>query len=181
MSSALALPAVTAALATIVQEAVDGCGLTPRPLVTTGPLDAGGADTAAVVHLYRVTSDPSLAANALPARVAGDDPTQRPRIALNLHYLIAFGGPSDLVAQQLLAATALALHVEPVLTASRFAAAEAAYPQIAGSGLEAMREPLRVISNTLPLDELIRMWAVYPPGSSRLTLAVSCGPVIISG
>jgi len=181
MSNALAVPAVTAALTTIVQAAVDGCGLSPRPVVTPGPLGNSGEGPFVVVHLHRITHDPSLAVKSLPTRPGGGDPPQQPRVALNLHYLISFCGNTDWDAQQLLAATAAMLHVVPVLTAPQFVDAEAAHPQIAGNDLSAAEEPVRVAPDTLSIDELNGVWALYPPGSFAVTLAVSAGPVLIDG
>ncbi len=181
MSNALAVPAMTAALATIAQVAADGCGLDPRPVVQPGPLAGADASTQVVVHLHRVTLDPSLAMNALPAHLAGGDPSQQPRIALNLHYLIAFRGTTDWETQQLLAATAVKLHAVPVLTPAHFADAERSHPQIAGHDLGAAAEPVRITLDTLSIEDLNGVWADYPPGSFTLTLAVSAGAVLIDG
>ncbi len=181
MSNALAVPAVTAALLTIVQAAIDRLGLIPRPIVAPGPLDRSGENAGVGVHLYRVTQNPALSVTALPSHPAGGSPRQQGQVALDLHYLLTFHGNSEWEAQQLLATTAAVLHVEPVLTAARIAGAEAEHPEIAGNDLGAAEEPVRVSSETLSVDELNGLWALYPTGSFTVTLAVSAGPVLIDG
>ncbi len=178
MSNALAVPTVTAALAVVVQAAVDALGLDPRPVVTPGPLDDAGHPARVGVHLYRVTQNPALSITALPTRAAGD-PQQRGQVALDLHYLLTFRGRSELRSQQLLATTAAALHAEPVLSATRLVEAEAAHPEIAGHDVAAAKEPVRVTPAVLSVAELNGLWALYPPRSFTVTLAVSVGPVLI--
>lgn len=181
MSNALAVPAVTATLSTIVQSAVDRLGLAPRPLVAPGPLDDSSDNARVGVHLYRVTRNPALSIEDLPTRSAGGELRQKLRAALDLHYLFTFHGTggNEWEAQRLLAKTAAALHAEPVLTAARIADAEIDHPEIAGNDLAAADERVRVVPDMLSIDELTRLWALYPPASFTVTLGVIAGPVLV--
>jgi len=181
MSNALAVPAVTAALSTIVQSAVDACGLHPGAIVSPRLLRDSSDIPTVGVHLYRVTHDPALSAIGLPGSPSGADPGQPPHVALNLHYLISLRGNTEWETQQLAAACAAMLHVVPILTAKHFADAEAEHPQITGHDLIAARNQVRITPDKLSIEELNGVWALYPPGSFALTLAVSAGPVLVNG
>lgn len=178
MSNALAVPAVTAALTTLVQAAVDGLNLTPRPIVSPGPLDDDGDNLRVGVHLYRVTRNAALSVGDLPTRSGAGQLRLNARVALDLHYLLTFRGNDEWESQALLARTAAALHAEPVITAARLALAEVDHPEIAGNDLAAS-EPVRITSDVLTVDELTRMWSLFAPGSFAITLAASAGPVLV--
>lgn len=178
MSTALAIPAVTAALTTVVQAAVDQLGLTPRPVVAAGPLDATGEDNRVGVHLYRVTRDAPLSTMDLPTRDATGALRARPRAAVDLHYLLTFRADQDWQAQAMLARATIVLHTRPSITPALLAETETNHPEVAGHGL-ADSEPVRFTPDVLTFDELVRLWTLYSPGLFAITLAVTAGPVLI--
>ncbi|MFD7964636.1 DUF4255 domain-containing protein [Streptomyces zaomyceticus] len=179
MSNALAVPTVTAALTTLVQTAMERLDITPGPVVAPGPLDGSGDNARVGVHLYRVTRNPTLSLADLPTRSSAGHLRQKPRAALDLHYLFTFRGNTEWEVQQLLARTAAALHGQPTLTPALLAEALADHPEIDGNDLAEADEPVRVTSEALSTDELTRFWALYPPGSFTVTLAVVAGPVLV--
>jgi hypothetical protein len=179
MSNALAIPAVTATIASIVLAGVDRLGINPRPVVAPGPLDDEGDNARVGVHLYRVTRNPALAAADLPTRSSAGDLRQRPRVALDLHYLLTFRGNTPWETERLLAQTAVTLHAVPVLTAALLQAAGDDHPEIADNDLAAADEPVRLCPDLLTIDELTRIWALFPPSSFTVTLALTAGPVVI--
>ncbi|MEV7562266.1 Pvc16 family protein [Streptomyces sp. NPDC089795] len=181
MSNALAVPAVTAALTTLVQHAVDGLGINPRPVVAPGPLDGTGDHARVGVHLYRVSRNATLSLADLPTRSSAGHLRQKPRAALDLHYLFTFRGSNEWETQQLLAGTAAALHTVPQVTATLLADAEVDHPEIDGNDLAQADEPVRVTPEALSTDELSRLWALFPPATFTVTLAVTAGPVLVDG
>ncbi|MFD7783618.1 DUF4255 domain-containing protein [Streptomyces nojiriensis] len=181
MSNALAVPAVTAALTTLVQNAVDGLGINPGPVVVPGPLDDTGDQARVGVHLYRVSRNAPLSLADLPTRSSAGHLRQKPRAALDLHYLFTFRGSNEWETQQLLARTAAALHTLPYVTATLLADAETAHPEIANNDLAQADEPVRVTPEALSTDELSRLWALFPPATFTVTLAVTAGPVLVDG
>lgn len=181
MSNALSVPAVTAALTTLVQSAMDGLGITPRPLVAPGPLDDSGDNARVGVHLYRVTRNAPRSMADLPTRSSAGHLRQKPRVALDLHYLFTFRGMDEWESQRLLAGTAAVLHTVPGVTAELLARAEAEHPQIRGNDLAEADEQVRVTPEGLSTDELTRLWALFPPASFTVTLAVTAGPVLVDG
>ncbi|GGS90729.1 hypothetical protein GCM10010222_35430 [Streptomyces tanashiensis] len=181
MSNPLAVPAVTAALTTLVQNAVNGLGINPGPIVAPGPLDNTGDHARVGVHLYRVSRNPTLSLADLPTRSSSGQLREKPRAALDLHYLFTFRGTNEWETQQLLARTAAALHTVPHVTAALLADAETAHPEIADNDLAQADEPVRVTPEVLSTDELTRLWALFPPATFTVTLAVTAGPVLVDG
>jgi hypothetical protein len=177
MSNPLAVPAVTGALWSILVDAFSKLDVEAPPIVSVGPLDDRGviAEGPCVgIHLYRATRftmDSNLPTRRSPA-------TDQPA-ALNLHYLLTFRGQDEWQSQHLLAAAAVALHAEPVLTAARLAVMESDHPEFVGHDLADAKETVRFTADELTIEELIRLWALYPPGSFALTLAVTAGPVLL--
>ncbi|MFE5631361.1 Pvc16 family protein [Streptomyces sp. NPDC056463] len=181
MSNTLAVPAVTAALTTLVQNAVNGLGINPGPVVAPGPLDSTGDQARVGVHLYRVTRNATLSLADLPTRSSAGQLRQKPRAALDLHYLFTFRGTDEWQTQALLARTAAALHTVPYLTDTLLAEAGTDHPEIDGNDLAQADEPVRVTPEALSTDELTRLWALFPPASFTVTLAVTAGPVLVDG
>ncbi|MFC8272046.1 DUF4255 domain-containing protein [Streptomyces sp. NPDC057271] len=181
MSNALAVPAVTAALTTLVQNAVNGLGINPGPVVAPGPLDNTGDQARVGVHLYRVSRNATLSLADLPTRSSAGHLRQKPKAALDLHYLFTFRGSDEWQTQQLLARTAAALHTVPYVTDTLLAEAETDHPEIADNDLAQADEPVRVTPEALSTDELTRLWALFPPATFTVTLAVTAGPVLVDG
>jgi hypothetical protein len=179
MSNALAVPAVTAALTSIVQNAVDRLGINPGPVVAPGPLDDAGDNARVGVHLYRVTRNADLANADLPTRSGSGQLRARPQAAIDLHYLFTFRGNSEWESQQLLATTAAALHSVTSLSAARLAQAEVDHGEIGGNDLADADEPVRICADSLSIDEITRFWALFAPGSFSVTLGISAGPVLV--
>jgi hypothetical protein len=181
MSNALAVPAVTAALTTHVQTAVNRLGISPGPVVAPGALDDTGDNARVGVHLYRVSRNPTVSLADLPTRSSAGQLRQKPRAALDLHYLFTFRGANEWETQLLLAGTAAALHTAPVVTDALLAEAATAHPEIADNDLAQADEPVRFTPEALSTDELTRLWALFPPASFTVTLAVVAGPVLVDG
>jgi Pvc16 N-terminal domain len=179
MSNSLAVPAVTAAITSVVQARIDRAGITPRPTVAPGPLDDSSGTPSVGIHLYKVTRNAALSIADLPTRGADGQLRQRPVAALDLHYLFTFRGTGVYESEQLLALTASALHTIPVLTPAIVDLAATQHPEIAGNDLALAAEPVRVTPETVSSDDITRLWAVYEPGAFTVTLAVAAGPVLI--
>ena len=93
MSNFLAIATVTAALRQTLQAAVSAD--VPGASVTTHRPGAAGKSHAAPavnVFLYQVTPNTARRNADLPTRRSNGQATQRPRAALDLHYLVSFYG-----------------------------------------------------------------------------------------
>ncbi|MGW7018083.1 DUF4255 domain-containing protein [Streptomyces decoyicus] len=179
MSNALAVPTVTATVTALLQTRVDAAGIAPRPLVAPGPLDDDGNTPRVGVHLYRITRNASLSLADLPARTASGEVRNKPKAALDLHYLFTFRGSGAYQSEQLLALCAATLHAVPELSPELIALATASHPEVLGNDLALAEERVRITPDVLSLDEVSRLWALYQPGSFTVTLAASAGPVLV--
>ena len=175
MSNPLAVATVTAALVTLVQSAVDALGLTPGPLVSASSLADSGDHGRVSVHLYRVSRHDALSNEPLPLRSSDGALRARPTVALDLHYLVCFRADTDLDAQSMLAVSAVTLEANPRLDPDLLALTEADHPQVVGNDLGDGPAWVRWTSDSLSVDELTKLWALYSAGEFGLSLAVSPG------
>src|SRR6187402_1931229 len=93
MSNSLAIATVSAALAAVitksVQDLVSGSDVfIGRPQITPPP----NAQRWVQVCLYQVLPNAALRNTDLPSRTASGELRQKPQVALDLHYLLAFYG-----------------------------------------------------------------------------------------
>src|SRR4029450_9163552 len=93
MSNHLAIATVTTTLAQVIQDEVQDD--VPGTTVTTARPDAANAalgGTRVNVYLYQVTPNAAWRNSDLPTRADNGRLMQRPRVALDLHYLFTFYG-----------------------------------------------------------------------------------------
>jgi len=166
MSNHLAIATVTATLQQLLQKAlnVDFPGadaIIERP----DKLDNGTAENGVNLFLYQVTPNAHWRNTDLPARRPDGSLVQRPRVALDLHYLVScFGRENALVPQKLLGIVARTMHAVPVLTPPMIEAALTIAPYatlLTGSNLAGEIEQVRFTPAALSLEELSRLWSVF--------------------
>jgi hypothetical protein len=179
MSNTLAITAVTAALTEIAQTRLDRATFEARPTVLPGSPDDDAAAPNVVVHLYRVERNGYRDNEDLPTRSGDGTLRQKPRTALDLHYLLVCRGRDAWETQRLLSITAAALHAVPVLSRELVAGVGTQYPAADGNDLDRADECVRITPETLTLDELTRLWALYPVQSFTPTLGYVAGPVVV--
>lgn len=175
MSNHLAIATVTAALREVVYgaitAAVSGSDVSfARPATEDG--ENGDAAPRANLFLYGVTPNPSWRNEDLPTRGPGGALMQRPRAALDLHYLISFyGKDADLEPQRMLGSVVRALHARPALTRNDIAAAIASHTFLELSDLAEQPESVRFTPVSLSLEELSKLWSVLFQTPYALTVA----------
>jgi hypothetical protein len=168
VSNHLAIAAVTATLRHLIQGAFDtdapgvaGARVTHiKPSAPSADLPQTGAN----IFLYQVTPN-TYGRNAdLPTRAPDGSVVQRPRAALELHYIISFyGDETNLEPQILLASAVRALHASPVLTRAAIAAmlADPTFLFLAKSDLGDAADLVRFSPNALSLEEMSKLWSIY--------------------
>jgi hypothetical protein len=182
MSNHLAVATVTAALSDMLQTAIipDVSGST---VTTLRPSDNGNMPAPGVnVFLYQVMPNVAWRNEDLPSRRAGGELAQRPRAALDLHYLLTFyGDEGQLQPQRVLGSVVRALHTRPILTRAsiRSTIAKAAYNYLAASNLADDVELVRLTPLGLSLEELSKLWSVYFQTSYHLSVAYLATVVLI--
>ena len=182
MSNHLAIATVTATLAHVLQEAVqeDVTGATVsylRPDGATGP--APGAKVN--IYMYQATPNPSWRNSDLPTRGGAGALMQRPRAALDLHYLLTFyGDEKDLVPQRLLGSTVRAIHSQPVLTREKIRETiKNVALNLGNSNLAEDIELVKFTPATLSLEELSKLWAVFFETQYTLSMPYQASVVLI--
>ena len=175
MSNHLAIATVTASLAQFLQGAVekDVPGLT----VTMARPDGANAPQQGVrvnIYLYQVTPNAAWRNSDLPTRSDDGRLMQKPRAALDLHYLLTFyGNEAQLEPQRLLGSAARALHSHPVLTREQIRQTinSPTLNFLAQSNLAEDIELVKFTPTTLSLEELSKLWAVF--FQTQYTLSVT--------
>ncbi|MFD3758100.1 DUF4255 domain-containing protein [Streptomyces sp. NPDC058622] len=184
MSNHLAIAAATSTLRYVLDRALQPVRLGPvgyaqvttlRPdrLNTPDLVQSAGIN----VFLYLVTPNPAWNLAALPTRDQDAAFLKRPLCALDLHYLITcYGKDAALEGQRLLGRAVTALSVTPVLSPEVVAAALREYSHVEDtaflpeSDLAAQIEPVRLSPATLSLDDLSKLWSVFPQTPYQLSV-----------
>jgi hypothetical protein len=163
VSNYLAPATVTAALAQLVQTAA-------QKAVSGATVEIGrpsAPNNNAALHrinlyLYQVTPNAALRNADLPTRDAQGRLSQRPQVALDLHYLLAFyGDEKTLEPERMLGAVARDLHARPLLTRVVIEDAIASSPDLNGSDLADAIESVTFTPVVLSLDELSKLWSIF--------------------
>ena len=165
MSNHLAIATVTASLAQVLQGEVEKD--VPGSTVTTTRPDAANAaagGTRVNVYLYQVTPNAAWRNSDLPTRSENGRLMQKPRAALDLHYLLTFyGNEAQHEPQRMLGSAVRALHSAPVLTREqiRRTIINPALQFLALSNLAEDIELVKFTPTSLSLEELSKLWAVF--------------------
>jgi Pvc16 N-terminal domain len=182
MSNFLAIATVTATLSDALQAAIlaDVSGAS----VTTLRPDASDAMPAVGVNvfLYQVTPNPQWRNEDLPTRRASSELVQRPRAALDLHYLLSFyGADGQLEPQRVLGSVVRTLHARPILTrdAVRTTIGKTAYSYLVKSNLADDIEVVRFTPLPLTLEDLSKLWSINFQAPYRLSVAYQATVVLI--
>lgn len=183
MSNFLAPATVTAALALLLEERIAEDVTDFAFTVTTGRPDEAADNSAGVnVYLYQVMPNVQWRNADLPTRNTRGDLLQRPRAALDLHYLLTFTGTeSELQAQRLLGSAAHILHGQPVITRDwiDFVRSHPDYPFLAASDLGNEIERVKLTPQPFSLEELSKLWSVFFQTTYQLSMAYVASVVFV--
>lgn len=182
MSNFLGPANVTASLRMVLENLVAETGIGFQ-VTTVRPDQVPNPDQAKInLFLFQVTPNTQWRNHDVPTRTADGEVRQRPRLAVDLHYLITFYGDENLLeAQRLMASTARVMHQQPWLTTDWLAAAQGSplFPFLAGSDIEEENERVKFTPTTLSVEELGKLWAVFPNTPYNLSLTYSASVVFI--
>ncbi|MEK6321040.1 MAG: DUF4255 domain-containing protein [Acidobacteriota bacterium] len=185
MSNHLAIATVTATLAQFLQSVVeqDVSGLT---VTTTRPDGANApvSGTRVNIYLYQVTPNAAWRNADLPTRSDDGRLIQKPRAALDLHYLLTFyGSEAQFEPQRLLGSTVRALHSQPVLTREQIRQTinSPTLTFLAQSNLAEDIELIKFTPTSLSLEELSKLWGVFFQTQYTLSTTYQGTVVLIEG
>lgn len=165
MSNHLAIATVTASLAQMLQSVVEK-DVANTKVTTTRPDSANTAPgtTRVNLYLYQVTPNAAWRNSDLPTRADNGRLMQKPRVALDLHYLLTFYGDEALLEpQRMLGSAVRLLHSRPVLTRKQIRDT-IINPQFNFLTLSNLAEDIELVKLTptsLSLEELSKLWAVF--------------------
>ncbi len=183
MSNFLAVATVTATLRQILEETVSqevpGATATAvRPNAPANQLPNPGVN----LYLYQVTPNAAWRNADVLTRSADGGLMQRPRAALDLHYLLSFyGNEAELEPQRALGSAIRVLHEQPILPRGKIREVINATPFLAGSNLDEEIELVKLTQLPLSLEELSKLWSVFFQTAYVLSVAFQAGVVLIEG
>jgi len=194
MSNYLAIATVTATLSQLIYAAVSN-DVNGATVTTVRPDEAANESGQAKVnvYLYQITPNAALRNDDLPTRRVDGTLAQRPKIALDLSYLLTFyGDEPTLIPQRLLGSAVRTLHSEPVLTRERILAVtnpppppsnqpppSNPYPFLSTSTLANDVELVKFTPIPLSLEELSKLWSVFLQTSYTLSVPYLATVVVI--
>jgi Pvc16 N-terminal domain len=185
VSNFLAVATATATLSRTLRAALNAdlagatvTTATPNPGGTGLPTGAG-----ANLFLYDVTPNPGWTNADLPTRNTEGQLVERPRVAVDLHYLISFyGNEAQLEPQRLLGSALRTLHERPILTrdAIRATILDALFnPFIGTSDLADDIELVKLTPMSLSLEEMSKIWSIFFQTPYTLSIAYEATVVLI--
>jgi hypothetical protein len=185
MSNFLAIATVTATLR--------------RTLQTTVPLSVPAADATAVrpdaeasglpdtgvnIYLYQVTPNNAWRNTDVRTRNQAGQLVERPRIALDLHYLFTFYGEESLLEpQRVMGSVVQTLHARPFLPRSAIeeTVSDPAFAYLTGSDLAEEVELVKFTPVPFNLEELSKLWSVLLQTTHSLSMMYIATVVLIEG
>ncbi len=184
MSNDLAIATVTATLKRLLEDAVTGHIRGTAITVTIGQPDQ--KDTTQENHgkvnifLYQVTANPGWRNADLPTRRSDGSLSQRPQLALDLHYMLSFyGDKTTLVSERLMGIVMKTLHAKPILTQAMIRATVESLSYLDGSTLATQPELVKFTPVSLSLEELSKIWSIFFQTQYVLSVAYQSSVVLI--
>jgi hypothetical protein len=137
------------------------------------------------IFAYQVTPNPGWCQDDLPLRSAQGDLLKRPLLALDLHFLITAYAKDEAHADALLGYAAQYFHTTPVLTRKdiqqlevSWLAGSALEKGLAGAGLSAQAELIKISPQPMSSEEISKLWAAFQ-AQYRPTIAYQASVVLI--
>lgn len=182
MSDTLAIAAVTKTLAALITPAVTAIDGAVAVAARPDEPPPGVESPHVRIFLYRVEPNAAWRNCDLPTRRADGTLAQIPRAALNLQYLLSFHGEEhNLVPHRLLASTVLRLHEWPLLSRELIQSAlSGADNPASGADLADQPEQVRLTPLSLSLDDLTKLWTVFPETAYQLSVGYEASVVLLN-
>lgn len=188
MSNFLAIAMATETLRQMLDAAVkvDVSGAQATAVRPAGNTPGAPGNTPALgvnVFLYQVTPNAAYRNRDLPTRGSdGASILQRPRAAIDLHFVIScYGDDRQLEPQRLLGTVVRTLHQHAVLTRSQIAAAKSAFSFLAGSDLDTDVELIKLSPTTLTFEDLSKMWSILFQTPYALSITYMASLLLLEG
>jgi hypothetical protein len=185
MSNFLAIATVTETLRKLLESAVSadvgGHATAVRPSGTNNTGTGGGLPTTGVnVFLYQIMPNPAGRNLDLPTRRADGSAIQKPRAAVDLHYMLtAYGQESTLEPQRVMGSIVRTMASRAILTRKQIDDAVGGVGYLAAQNLSVDVELVKFVPLALTLDELSRVWSVFFQTSYALSVCYQASVVFL--
>ena len=181
MSNPLAIATVTATLQHMLSRALPVSGVGSEATVTSFRPDSTKLPTLGInLFLFQVTPNAALRNADLPTRRADGSLLRRPLVAIDLHYLLTFYGDDLTFDQQRLLGAALSeFQAHPVLGRDAIRNAITENPVLSTSDLAEQIDMVRLTPASLSLEELSKLWVIFPEVDYVLSAVYVAGVVLI--
>jgi hypothetical protein len=182
VSNFLALATVTATLRDLLLTAMHDVVPGDLQVKTGRPESSATPFVGANLYLYEISPNVGLRNSDQPMRRSDGSLLQRPRVALDLSYLITFyGDESKLEPQRLMGSVVSMLHTNPVLTSTQIRATieSAANRYLANSDLDRQTESVKFTPVYLSLEEISKIWTVFFQVTHSLSIAYQASVVLL--
>ncbi|MGK7947801.1 MAG: DUF4255 domain-containing protein [Xenococcaceae cyanobacterium] len=182
MSNYLAIATVTATLQRILQDTVQA-DVEGARVTTVRPDNVGRGipETGVNIFLYRV-APLNWRNQDLPGRRSTGELQQRPRIALELNYIITcYGNEVELEPQRLLGSVVRTMHSQPILKpeAIRNTLEDSSFRYLRESDLPHQVELVKFAPLGLSTEDLSKIWSIFFQTPYSLSLAYQGSVVLI--
>jgi hypothetical protein len=181
VSNFLAIATATATLSRELQGPV-GAEVPGATVMTARPQAQPPPNPGVNVYLYQVTPNAAWRNSDLPTRASDGRLVDRPRAALDLHYILSFyGDEAELEPQRLLGSVVRTLHARPLLTRQMVSdtVGDPAFAFLAGSNLAEEVERVKLTPGALSLDEFTKLWSVFIQVPYALSVVYLASVVLI--
>jgi hypothetical protein len=180
MSNPLAIATVTATLHHVLTHALPASGVNGATVTNLQLNDAHLPFPGINIFLFQVTPNAALRNADLPTRRADGSLLRRPQVAIDLHYLLTFYGTDTTFDQQrLLGAAIRQLHAHPVLGRDTVRKAITENPLLSASDLAEQIDVVRITPATVSLEDLSKLWVIFPDKDYVLSTIYIAGVVLI--
>ena len=184
MSNSLAIATVTAALADVINLSIAALGNSVKVHLGRPPTNVQASDYGVYLCLYQVMPNAALRNADLPTRTGAGEVRQKPQVALDLHYLLAFyGDETTLEPERMLGVVTRDLHAKPVLEPNQLKAVtvptSAWYTVLENSDLHQAIERVKLTQLALSLEDLSKLWSVFFQTPHALSIAYHASVVLI--
>lgn len=181
MSNTLALATVSAVFEARITALLTSHGILGMAVTSTYPGE--DADPGVYLKLYQLTPNAALRNAEEPVRRSDGSVAKRPRLALDLHYLVSFvGDAGSYDAERLAGAVLIDMHARPTLTAAEIADYLASLPSghvLAGADLGDQLERVRFTPRALDLENLARLWGLLNQPFYGLSMGYDASVVLL--
>ncbi|MDH3657583.1 MAG: DUF4255 domain-containing protein [Nitrosopumilus sp.] len=181
MSNFLAISTVTAAINHLLEEIQTDI---PGVKIHNKPLDIINSEPSANMlnlFLYHISYNTAYKTEFLPTRNSSGELVSRPKIGLDLHYLLtAYGTDNDdLLSQQILGSAIRIITENPILTKDIISDAIKSQEKVQFSDLPNDIQTIKLEPEMFSVEELTKVWSSFFQTNYRLSMAFQASVLLL--